>query len=342
MALHMPFNQSFWAEYLSGQEANLPVLTDIATLSSRVIRILGGNPGAMHLQGTNTYLVGTGPSRILIDTGQGLPIWITRIANYLAQHNISVSHILLTHWHGDHTGGVSDLISHNPSLAGHVYKNTPDSDQESIEDGQIFAVQGATIRAIFTPGHSIDHMCFLLEEENALFTGDNVLGHGFSVAPDLGRYMLSLACMRDLRCGTGYPAHGAVIRDLPAKLEEYIRHKDARVQGVLAVLVKEKEKPDVRVAVGAGAGVDTRGKKGGMTLHEVARAVFGLVPPEVVDQALAPFLLQVLWVLTEDRKVGFEPGDPWTRKWFAVTRRAVESKPRRLYSRDNPCGVQGP
>ncbi|KAF7171577.1 hypothetical protein CNMCM5623_003946 [Aspergillus felis] len=59
-----------------------------------------------------------------------------------------------------------------------------------------------------------------------------------------------------------------------------------------------------------------------MTLHEIVRAMFGSVPDEVIDQALAPFLLQALWKLTEDRKVGFEPGDPVKRKWFAVARYA--------------------
>jgi hydrolase len=60
-----------------------------------------------------------------------------------------------------------------------------------------------------------------------------------------------------------------------------------------------------------------------MTLHEIARAMFGMVPDVVIDGAMVPFLMQALWKLTEDRKVGFEPGDPVKRKWFAVTRRTT-------------------
>ena len=239
-----------------------------------------------------------------------MPCWIERVARFVEERQLDISHILLTHWHGDHTGGVPDLIAYDNQLASRVYKNQPDCGQRDIADGQVFQVEGATIRAIFTPGHSIDHMCFFLEEENSLFTGDNVLGHGYSVVQDLGIYMKSLAHMAQLNCAAGYPAHGAKINDLPAKMQDYINHKEFRVSQVFSTLVRSKSQ------------MESQGQKGrgGMTLNEIVRSIYGNVPDEVVEKALAPFLNQVLWKLAEDRKVGFEPGEATKRRWFVSQR----------------------
>lgn len=78
---------------------------------------------------------------------------------------------LLTHWHPDHVKGVPDLLALCPDAV--IYKNDPDLGQESIEDGQIFSVEGATLRAYHTPGHAVDHMMFVHEEEDSVFTGDS-------------------------------------------------------------------------------------------------------------------------------------------------------------------------
>ncbi|KAL4807183.1 beta-lactamase-like protein [Aspergillus unguis] len=309
MAFKIPFAQDFWNEYLSGRENTIPTLPVVTDVTDRVIRVLGGNAGPMRLQGTNTYLIGTGRSRILIDTGQGFPSWIRDITRVLEERDIEISHVLLTHWHGDHTGGVPDLVAYNPLLSTRIYKNLPDSGQNNILDGQVFRVEGATLRAVHTPGHAADHMCFFFEEENALFTGDNVLGHGYSVVEDLGQYMESMQLMANLRLPLGYPAHGAVITDLPDKMREYIKHREFRVQQVFSILEENRTNP-----------VAGRGGRGGMTLHEIIHVMYGDLTDEV-EKALAPFLSQVLWKLAEDRKVGFEPGSAAKRRWFVSSRR---------------------
>ncbi|UKZ76045.1 hypothetical protein TrVFT333_003741 [Trichoderma virens FT-333] len=90
---------------------NLPM---VQRLSPRCIRILGGNPGKFTLQGTNTYLLGTGHFRILIDTGEGRPVWIQALKETLAQENATVKLAVISHWHHDHTGGIADLVNAFP------------------------------------------------------------------------------------------------------------------------------------------------------------------------------------------------------------------------------------
>lgn len=92
-----------------------------------------------------------------------------------------------------------------------------------MKDCDIYRTEGATIKALHTAGHAIDHMCFVFVEENALFTGDNVLGHGYSLSEDLFPYMQSLRRV-DQHCEKGYPAHGVKIENLPQRMSECIRH----------------------------------------------------------------------------------------------------------------------
>ncbi|KAB8229759.1 putative metallo-beta-lactamase domain protein [Aspergillus alliaceus] len=209
-------------------------LPEVERLSASVVRILGGNPGKFTLQGTNTYLIGRGPQRILIDTGEGKPSWAANLKAILSEENATVHKALLTHWHHDHINGIPDLRKLCPQVT--IYKNQPAEGQSNIEDGQVFSVEGTTLKAFHTPGHAVDHMVFVLEEEDAIFTGDNVLGHGTAVFEDLKVYLSSLQRMQDRVSGRGYPGHGAVIENAPAKITEYIKHRQQREDEIIRVL----------------------------------------------------------------------------------------------------------
>ncbi|KAF3763697.1 Metallo-hydrolase/oxidoreductase [Cryphonectria parasitica EP155] len=210
-------------------------LPEVERLSPVCIRLLGGNPSKFTLQGTNTYLIGRGPKRLLIDTGEGKPSWIAALQRTLAEEGASVSAALITHWHGDHVGGIKDVLGLEGTAA-KVYKHQPDEGQIEIQDGQRFEVEGATVTAHHTPGHTVDHMIFVLEEEDAMFTGDNVLGQGTGVFEDLATYLSSLEMMGPLFKGRAYPGHGPVIDDGPGKIREYIQHRQQREEQITQTL----------------------------------------------------------------------------------------------------------
>ncbi|ORY71357.1 beta-lactamase-like protein [Pseudomassariella vexata] len=306
------YSSGFWVDYLSTQRSKLPALPDVdEDISGCVVRFLGGNPGNMQLQGTNTYLVGTGSTRILIDTGEGFPQWAKRVTRYLEDHDLSISHVLLTHWHGDHTGGVADLVAYDARTT--VHKHTPDPFQHAIADGQVFRTEGATLRAVLTPGHTTDHACFVLEEESALFTGDNVLGHGYSVAEDLGAYTASLRLMARLECRVGYPGHGVVIRDLPRKLAMYIAQREARERQIYAAVLQNSSSSSSSRSNSSGEGE-------GLSTTDISRVLYGAVSEDnaAFESALKPLLNQVLFMLAEHGKVGSKlVGLDKTRHWFA-------------------------
>lgn len=223
----------------------------ISQISPRIIRILGCNPGPMTLQGTNTYLIGTGKRRILLDTGEKANAdYISSLTSVLQEHNTSIDRIVISHWHHDHIGGVGDVVGCLPASAD-VHKfprvDPPDdplpesvSLKELVNQEEI-QVEGATLRVHHTPGHTTDHVVLELAEENAVFSGDCILGEGTAVFEDLHSYMASLKVILALTPEVIYPGHGPVIESPMEKIQMYIDHRNLRESQIIQTL-KESEK----------------------------------------------------------------------------------------------------
>ncbi|CAL1678779.1 unnamed protein product [Lasius platythorax] len=238
--------------------ATLTNLPPIARLSSKVIRILGCNPGPMTLQGTNTYLVGTGHRRVLVDSGESktADAYIKLLNNVLNEENATVEHLVVTHWHHDHIGGVEPVHNLLKSLFpsdkrptvwklprssdDHETSNDEKSVQwEPLRDDQVMEVEGAKLQVKYTPGHTSDHACLLLQDENILFSGDCILGEGTSVFEDLHDYLLSLDKILEMRPKIIYPGHGPVLDDPLPRIQYYIRHRKQREEEILRILEEE-------------------------------------------------------------------------------------------------------
>lgn len=315
---------------------SLPPLDPITRLSPRVIRILGGNPSKFTLQGTNTHLVGTGSERILIDTAEGLSVWRERLERVLKEEGdgkVKITKVLLTHWHHDHVGGVDDvrdLIGEGVevwkgtgSCLGEEEESEFEKDEKktktkihTIKPNQTFSVPGAHLTAIFTPGHTSDHMSFFLREEDALFAGDNVLGHGTAVFEDLKEYMESLERMQKVLLGSTegggggrvYPSHGEVVEDGLGKIGEYIAHRRQREMEALEVLGRKEGGP---------------GGDGWWGSMEMVKVVYAAYPEEYWGPAEGS-LKQVLKKLERDGKVRQGKGrDGEDGKWALIEKSAL-------------------
>ena len=238
-------------------------------------------------EGTNTYLIGTGPSRLLVDTGEGKPSWPQAISRVLNSEKANISQALITHWHHDHVGGCNQLVQLCPQAS--LYENNPPDTRQPISDGQIFKTEGATLRAFHCPGHTTNHIAFILEEEDAMFTGDNVLGHGTAVFEDLATYLTSLGRMKAQFKGRAYPGHGDLIQDGPAKVQEYIDHRMEREQQVLQTLRDESR---------------------AMTPMDIVKIIYKDYPEGLYEPA-AKGVLQILRKLEGEGKVAREGKEKW-------------------------------
>jgi ribonuclease/clavin/mitogillin len=275
-------------------------LPDVDVWSERVVVALGQNPSVFTGPGTNTYLVGSGRERILLDTGQGLPEYLPVLDAALERAGCRIQEIVLTHGHVDHIGGVASVIERHGALrvskrpSDHFDGQSPVS-IEALADGDVVETEGATLRALHTPGHAEDHLCFLLEEEGSLFSGDNVLGVGTTVIPaeggDLLDYMRSLErLLAEVRTAI-YPAHGPLIEDGPGKVHEYIEHRLQREREIVAAL---------------------RGGRG--RIPEIVAEVYAAYPKSLHGPARMTVCSHLLKLAREGRARS-DGGDPLEARW---------------------------
>jgi ribonuclease/clavin/mitogillin len=230
------------------------------------------------------------------------------VKQVLKDENASITEAVITHWHHDHTGGQKQLLELSPNTI--IYKNSPSEGQLEITDGQTFHADGASLSAVFCPGHAQDHMAFVLEEEDAMFTGDNVLGHGTAVFEDLATYLNSLDQMRRKFLKRAYPGHGPVIEDGPSKILEYISHRKQREEQVIQVLKSSRSPPEV----------DAHGSEPDeWTSMEIVKIIYRDVPENLHLPANGG-VIQILRKLEEEDRVAENPS---TERWRVKDRAAL-------------------
>lgn len=215
----------------------------IATQSVPVMRILGRNPGPMTGPGTNSYLIGS--ERLsLVDPGPADP---EQLESFLAaiKHG-TLENILVTHTHGDHSPGALALQEKTgarlvglraPEVPGHDKSFTPDrlwQDEDVVDCGEY------SVRLIATPGHVSNHICFLLEQEQLLFTGDHVLQGTTSVIlppdGDMAAYLGALRRLLGMPLEALAPGHGEIMPDPHGEIERLIAHRLSREEKVVTKL----------------------------------------------------------------------------------------------------------
>lgn len=208
-------------------------------MTDSIRRVLAPNPGPFTLEGTNTWVIGEGPS-VVVDPGPDDPGHILRVLDEAEP----LGAIVLTHRHEDHAPGAVRL---GEASGAPVYAFRPEGDERKLEDGVIVEAGSVRLRAVHTPGHSSDHVCYLLESERILFSGDTLLGQGTSVVDppdgDMASYVRSLRKLRDLEPATVYPGHGPPILTPVGRLDYYIRHREEREEAVVAALEAGKRSP---------------------------------------------------------------------------------------------------
>jgi len=217
----------------------------MVALSGRVERVRAPNPSPMTLTGTNTYLVRTsGDSLLVIDPGPSIETHVDAILAAADEIGAKIRTILVTHGHPDHAPAAAPLARRTGApVWAHAYATFPVD--RSLEDREVLEFEDATIGVVDAPGHALDHLVFVLAQEQALFTGDVVLGTGtVVVAPPGGAMRPYQRTLQRLLTEHGdsnviYGGHGERIDAPRAKLVEYIEHRKMRERQIVGELEKD-------------------------------------------------------------------------------------------------------
>ena len=200
-------------------------------IATGVRRLVARNPGFMTGPGTNTYLVGTERCAV-IDPGPHDPVHIERI---LAAANGRLAAILVTHTHPDHSPAVAALAqATGAEVLGrpapeHGRQDPTFAPTRVLDDGDVVQVGDLALRAIHTPGHASNHLCYLLEGSGLMFSGDHIMqGSTVVIGPPDGnmqQYLQSLARLQREPVTSIAPGHGLVIEDAQAEVARLIAHR---------------------------------------------------------------------------------------------------------------------
>lgn len=232
-------------------------------LTPLIRRITARNPSGFTFHGTGTYIVGRGKVAV-IDPGPLLDEHINTLIAQLAGEE--VTHILITHTHNDHSPAAAPLKQHwgvktwgfgpHGVGAGETIEEGGDLDfvpDVLAKDGDIIKGEDWTIECVHTPGHTSNHLCFALKEENALFTGDHVMGWSTSVIgpPDgnMTHYMESLEKLLTRPEDIYWPTHGTCIKNVKHFVQAFINHRLARERQILDCMASGQSQIEAMVPV---------------------------------------------------------------------------------------------
>lgn len=214
------------------------------------------NPGPMTGGGNWTWLL-LGRVPTLVDAGTGEPGHLDAVEQALA--GARLAQVLVTHAHVDHASGAVALARRFDGVR--FFKMLWEGRDlrwlvawEPLTDGQVVEAGDVSLRAVHTPGHAPDHLCFWHDDSRTLFAGDLVVKGATVYIPtdlqgDLADYLASLERVRALHPARLHPAHGPVIDDPEAVLRGYIEHRRERERQILTALSEGERTADELVAL---------------------------------------------------------------------------------------------